>query len=66
MSKIINSALISHIDGKEYAAQVNKSIDAMQAYGLEVEVQYHPMMSETQIVFTAMIFGREVVNQDNE
>lgn len=66
MSKIINSALISHVDGNEYATQVNKSIDMMQRAGLEVEVQYHPMMSETQIVFTAMIYGREVVSQDNE
>ena len=55
---IAKHALVSNPDGMKFWTDVVKDIDAMQDAGLDVEVQYRPIVNNHQVLFTAAILGR--------
>lgn len=50
--------LVSDTVGKDFAKTVNDDIRRLQEKGLEVEIQYNPVATDNEVVYTALILGR--------
>ena len=59
---IIKSAHVSSTDSENFLQRISEAINLFQTEGLNVEVQYHPLVipgNRTPIVYDALIHGRK-------
>ncbi|EGT4144044.1 hypothetical protein EQY69_07380 [Clostridium perfringens] len=50
--------LVSDTAWKDFIKSVGDDIRRLQEKGLEVEVQYKPVVNDNEVVYTALILGR--------